>query len=388
MAPGEGMEGEGNTVDFEVTLTLASTMTRTEAVTVMFATSSGTATSGLDFTEKSEMLTFAADAEGDALTQTVSVAILDDDISEGTETFTVTLSSVSANAEIGTGTATGTINDDDGTTMVRVADAEADEGEEVKFKVTLSKASTSDVTVEYEVVIVAGNTASPGDVALGEGTLTIPAGQTSGTVSVATAQDAVREGSETFTLRLLSVSSNAEIGTGTATGTIPDDEPAEGQIALTSTLAEVREDASTATEVSVTASVDSPTDAAVTIALALSGTAKEGTDYTVSGAQSITITAGATLDKTVLTFTPINDNTYEGDETIRITGTATGYTSGSTTLTLTDDDRPPPPPPSGGGGASAPPPPPPPPPSPSFDDKAIAAQFYIQGTAIDPLVFP
>ena len=99
VAPGEGMEGEGNTVDFEVTLTLASTMTRTEAVTVMFATSSGTATSGLDFTEKSEILTFAADAEGDALTQTVSVAILDDDISEGPETFTVTLSSVSPNAE-------------------------------------------------------------------------------------------------------------------------------------------------------------------------------------------------------------------------------------------------------------------------------------------------
>ena len=119
----------------------------------------------------------------------------------------------------------------------------------------------------------------------------------------------------------------------------------------------------------------------------MSGTAKEGTDYTVSGTQIIIIAAGATLDKTVLTFTPINDNTYEGDETIRITGTATGYTSGSTTLTLTDDDRPPPPPPSGGGGAS-PPPPPPPPPSPSFDDKTIAAQFYIQGTAIAPLVFP
>ena len=174
----------------------------------------------------------------------------------------------------------------------------------------------------------------------------------------------------------------------TAQGTIIDNDvrvpPPTGAITLTVDPSSVREDAGTTTEVSVTASVDSPTDAAVTVALALSGTANEGTDYTVSGTQSITIAAGETLDKTALTFTPINDAAYEGDETIRITGTATGYTSGSTTLTLTDDDRPPPPP-SGGGGASPPPPPPPPP---FFDDKTIAAQFYIQGTAIAPLVFP
>ena len=130
---------------------------------------------------------------------------------------------MSPNAEIGTETATGTINDDDGTPLVSVKKAEAVEGEDVVFEVTLSRASTSDVTVKYEVVIVAGNSASPGDVALGEGTLTIPAGQTLRTVSVATTQDAIREGPETFTLRLLSVSSNAEIGTGTATGTIPDE---------------------------------------------------------------------------------------------------------------------------------------------------------------------
>ena len=387
---------EGEAVAFTVTLTLPNDMARNEDVTVMYATSSGTATEGTDYTAKSGTLNFAADAEADdqmQIMKTVSVATTDDEISEGAETFTLTLSSVSANAEIGTGTATGTINASDGTPMVSVADASADEGEEVKFEVRLSKASTSDVIVEYEVVIVAGNSASPDDVALRKGTVTIRAGELKGTVSVATTDDEIREGPETFTLRLLSVESkNAAIDAndGSATGTIPDDEPvpAEGQIRLTLTPAEVREAAGTTTEVSVTASVDSPTDAAVTVSLVLSGTATEGTDYTVSGTQSITIAAGATLDKTALTFTPINDAAYEGDETIRITATATGYTSGSTRVTLIDDDEPSTPVSSGGGGASSPPPPPPPPPSPSFDDETIAAQFYIQGTAIDPLVFP
>ena len=388
---------EGEDVEFEVTLTLANDMTRTEAVTVDYATSDGTATSSpdgvdADFARVSGTLTFAADATGADLTQTVSVATTPDEISEAPETFTLTLSSVSPNAKIGTGIATGTINDDDDTPLLSVADTTATEGAPVVFTVSMSKVSTEAVTVDYESVIESGNTASPDDLALGSGTLTISAGSTSGTVSVQTTEDAVRERDETFTLRLSNASSNAAIADedGRATGTIEDDDNyvSKGQIKLTLTPAAVREDAGTTAEVSVTASVDSPTDAAVTISLALSGTAKESTDYTVSGTQSITIAAGATSDKTALTFTPINDNTYEGDESILITGTATGYTSGSTTLTLIDDDRPPPPPPSGGGGASPPPPPPPPPPSPSFDDETIAAQFYIQGTAIDPLVFP
>ena len=399
VADAEATEGDDEVV-FMVTLTLDNTMTRTEDVTVDYKTSPGTATAA-DFTETRGTLTFTPDETTDEdLTKPVPVAINDDEISEDVENFTLTLSNQSDNAVIGTATATGTIYDNDGTPMLNVEDAEAPEGDEgvsrMAFTVSLRPASTEDVTVTYEAILVAGNNASLTDFESGSKKLTIPMGKTSGMAYVNIKGDAVDEPDETFTLRLSnpSPSDKAEIGDGSAIGTIiDDDDPVvppvpPGKITLTMDPSEVREDAGTTTEVSVTASVDSPTDAAVTVALALSGTAKEGTDYTVSGTQSITIAAGATLDKTVLTFTPINDNTYEGDETIRITGTATGYTSGSTTLTLTDDDRPPPPPPSGGGGASPPPPPPPPPPSPSFDDETIAAQFYIQGTAIDPLVFP
>ena len=64
----------------------------------------------------------------------------------------MTLSSVSPNAEIGTGTAIGTINDDDGTPMLSVKDAKAPEGDEgvsrMEFTVSMTKASTEDVTVD------------------------------------------------------------------------------------------------------------------------------------------------------------------------------------------------------------------------------------------------
>ena len=365
---------EGEDVEFEVTLSVATD----EAVTVQYRTEDGSATAGEDYMATSGTATIAAgDTEA-----TVSVPTIDDNSVEEAEpeTFTLTLSDPS-NAELSAtmSSAQGSITDNESPTPI-VADASAVEGEDVEFTVTLSKSSDVAQEFPYRISIEGDDTATPDDFVDfvgGSGTLTIAAGATETMVSVPTVDDDLVEEDETFTLT---------VGGVTAQGTIINNDvrvpPPTGAITLTVDPSSVREDAGTTTEVSVTASVDSPTDAAVTIALALSGTATEGTDYTVSGTQSITIAAGETLDKTALTFTPINDAAYEGDETILITGTATGYTSGSTTLTLTDDDRPPPPP-SGGGGASPPPPPPPPPP-PSFDDKTIAAQFYIQGTAIDP----
>ena len=374
---------EGDTLKFVVTLALNSTEARSEAVTVDYATSYGTATSA-DFTEAKGTLTFAAsDTE-----KTVAVVTTEDAVREGNETFTLALSSPSANATIGTATATGTIFDDDGTPTLSVADARATEGDTLKFAVALSPVSSEAVTVDYETVILAGNSASANDLTLGSGTLTFAAGAGLATVAVATTQDVFRERDETFTLRLLNASATATIGTATATGTIVDDEdyPVFGQISLTVSPTRVREDAETTAAVSVVAAVQSPPDAATTIALTLSGTASQGTDYTVSGTQSITIPAGALSAKTELAFRPINDDADEGSETIYIVGSAAGYTSGSTTLTLTDDDKSSPPVSSGGGGGGGAPLPPPP--APSFDNEAIAAQFYIQDMAIDRLVFP
>ena len=99
-------EAPGATLDFAVTLSRAAS----ETVAVDWATSSGTATAGSDYTEASGTLTFTV---GET-TKTVSVAVLDDSHDEGEETMTLTLSNVSgAGVWLSDATATGTIENSD-----------------------------------------------------------------------------------------------------------------------------------------------------------------------------------------------------------------------------------------------------------------------------------
>ena len=100
-----------------------------------------------------------------------------------------------------------------------VADAEVEEGPNavLSFSVTLSRAPSSTVTVDYAT---ADGTATAGsDYTAVSGALTFAAGETEKTVSVPVLDDAHDEGSETLTLSL-SNASGAYIEDGTATGTI------------------------------------------------------------------------------------------------------------------------------------------------------------------------
>lgn len=81
----------------------------TDAMTVDYATTNGTATSGADYAALSGTLNFAS---GDT-TATVSITISDDAIYEGDENFTFTLSNPSTGATLGTASATVTIADNE-----------------------------------------------------------------------------------------------------------------------------------------------------------------------------------------------------------------------------------------------------------------------------------
>ena len=95
---------EGSAVVFTVSLSAASS----QQVSVAYATSGGSATSGTDFSETSGTLTFAANETS----KTVSVATTEDSDHEADENFTLTLSNPTY-ATLGDATAIGTINDDD-----------------------------------------------------------------------------------------------------------------------------------------------------------------------------------------------------------------------------------------------------------------------------------
>ena len=111
-----------------------------------------------------------------------------------------------------------------------VSDARATEGALVEFTVSLSAASSQQVTVQYAT---SGVTAQSGtDFTAASGTLTFAANETSKTVSVATTADAADEDNETFTLTLSSPT-NAVLGDATATGTIVNDDEPEDTVSPT-----------------------------------------------------------------------------------------------------------------------------------------------------------
>ena len=184
-----------------------------------------------------------------------------------------------------------------------------------------------------------GGTATPGTdyPAVTDFVITIPSGQTSGTATLSfdPTGDGLAEGGETVIL----TGSATGLTAGTATLTITDDDPAPTAVTLSLNPAAVGESA-TATAVTVTASLNnSPLPTATTVAVSRTGgTATSGTDYPAVTDFMVTIQAGQTSGTAQLSFDPSEDSLAEGDETVILTGSATGLTAGTATLTITDDD--------------------------------------------------
>src|SRR5262249_30621086 len=109
---------------------------------------------------------------------------------------------------------------------IEIGDATVTEGNTgtalAVFTVTLSAPSAQPVTVQYGT---ANGTGTAGrDYQAKSGILSIPAGQTTGTITVPVIGDRLGEPDETFVVNL-SGATNATIADGQAVGTIVDDEP-------------------------------------------------------------------------------------------------------------------------------------------------------------------
>ena len=221
------VEGNSNTIDavFTVTLNPAST----QAVAVDYATSDGTAEAGSDYIAASGTLTI----EAGATLNTITVGIIGDTAVERNETFTVTLRNPlnAVLSRLGHAVATGVITDNDESSLT-IADTYVSEGNsgttDVVFTVTLNPASTQTVTVDYAT---SDGTAEAGsDYIAASGTLTIEAGTTLNTITVAMIGDTVVEQDETFTVTLKQPS-DAVIERAKATGTIANDDVPFGPVA-------------------------------------------------------------------------------------------------------------------------------------------------------------
>ena len=218
MSIGNATVTEGQSASFTVTLS----KTSSSAVTFTYATVDGTALAGSDYTSTSNSRTIPAGST----TTTITVPTTDDTRDEvDSETFRVLLSNV-AGATLTDGDGLGTINDNDAPPTLTINDpAPAAEGANIGFTVTLSAVSDRTVTVSW--------TASPGDggndaddaeaedYTPASGTLTIPAGSPTGTITIGAVNDTITEVAEKFTVTLSSPS-NATIagGSGSGIGTI------------------------------------------------------------------------------------------------------------------------------------------------------------------------
>jgi hypothetical protein len=217
---------EGNTGTNDAAFTVTLSKSSTKAVTVTYTTADGSATAGQDYTASTGTVTFAPGV----VSQVINVAVLGDTAVEPTETFTVVLANPSG-VTISQATAKATITDDDATVPqppnVSIGNASKAEGNSgtsnMTFTVTLSKAATGAVTVNYAT---SNGTATAGqDYTAATGTVTFAAGETSKTITVAVAGDATVETDESFTVTL-SNPTGATITTASAIGSITNDDTA------------------------------------------------------------------------------------------------------------------------------------------------------------------
>ena len=361
--PSSVSEGaSATTVTVTASVSAGVTFPAAKAITVAVGKSGDGATKGTDYAVVPNFtLTIAAGQTSGTATFTLT-PIQDTVGYEDSETITVEGSATGVTV---TGTSV-SLTDDDTTAISLSVNPSSVKESAGATEVTVTASTSGGVTFLADQTLSvkiskSGDTATEGtdyeDVA--DLTITIAKGQTSGTATftLTPKNDKVVEGNETITLHGTLQSSNAQ-ALGMAVGeslvsmasitptitpasvSLTDDDTAA--ISLAVNPSSVSEGA-TATSVTVTASINGGvtllSDQSITVSVGKSGdTATEGTDYATVADLTITITAGQTSGTGTFTLTPTNDTVAEGDETITVGGSTTGYTVGGTSVTLSDDD--------------------------------------------------
>jgi hypothetical protein len=327
----EGNVGSGGTAAFDVTLSRSSGQT----VMVDYATTGGTAISGLDYSPiLLQTLTFSPGTTK----QTVNVQIVGETLSEGQETFTLGLSNPSGGGlDVAHTTATATILNDDGpaatVTIATPAAPTVESNGTAAVDVTLSN-SALPVVATWKTVD--GTATAGSDYTATTGIVTFLTNGTQ-TITVPVTNDSLDENDEAFSVVLTSVTD--AIGAGaSAIVTIADDD-ATPTLAVSGTP--VNEgNAGDVTQVSVTVTLSAPSGRTVTVDHATTAvTATAGADYTAAAPGTLTFLPGQT-SKT-LTVEVLGDNVDEIDETLSVVlsnAVNAGISSGTGTVTITDDD--------------------------------------------------
>jgi acylphosphatase len=303
------------------TITAQLSSSSAQTVTVPF-TVGGTATNPADYTISASPITIPA---GNT-TGTITVTVVADAVAEPNETVVVTMGTPTNAAQGATTVHTVTITGQVPTVSFTAAAQTVAEGVgTATITAQLSSSSTQAVTVPFTV---SGTATSPADYTISASPITIPAGNTTGTITVTVVADAVAEPNETVVVTMGTPTNAAQGATTVHTLTITGQVPT---VSFTAAAQSVAEGVGTAT---ITAQLSSSSTQVVTVPFTVGGTATNPADYTIS-ASPLTIPAGNTTG--TITVTVVADGVAEPDETVIVTlGTPTNATLGATTVhTLT-----------------------------------------------------
>jgi hypothetical protein len=224
-------------------------------------------------------------------------------------------------------------------TLVSVAasNPNADEQGSVNGTFTITRTGDSSVplTVNYTV---AGTATSGSDYTALPGSVTFLAGATSTNIIVQAIDDNISELTETVVLNITG-SANYGVTTGSATVSILDNEATEVSISLAQSENRLLEGYS-ASKVGFQLTRRGLISSALTVNLSYSGTATLGADYNGPTTASL----GSGVATASINLTPIDDELYEGNETVHVSVAAgTGYNIGATntaSAVIIDDDYP------------------------------------------------
>ncbi|MYI56731.1 MAG: hypothetical protein F4062_06865 [Acidimicrobiia bacterium] len=270
---------------------------------------------------------------------TLSVRTVDDTAAEANSTITATIDA-STRYTIGTPkSATVTANDDDTTPTVTIRSTSSlvTEGDLVGITVHRSGPTTSPLTIQL-TISETGDMIAPDD----EGSIsfTIPAGQITAALSVATVDDTTDEDDSTITVTI-SDGGGLTIGSPSMrSATIRDDDRPLSTVTIAPGTSPITEGAFAHFTITRT----DPTTHRLTVAVTVAETG-EMVHVDDQGAQLVTIRAGQT--SATLEVATVDDTADEDDSTITATITrdpySTRYTIGtpnSATITTNDNDSP------------------------------------------------
>jgi len=323
--------------------TFTRTGNTTTALTVNF-TVGGNATYNTDYTQtgaatfsgSNGTVTFAANST----TATVTIDPTADTTVELAETVQLTLANASTYNVVTNTPVTGTITNDDATPNVNLAISPSTGTEAGTTAITVTATASQAVVGAQTVNVALSGTATAADFT---GTIptsiTIPAGQTTGSFTVNINNDALVEGNETGTFTISNPSPGITLGT-TTTGNVAITDNDFPTVNLS--VSPVTSTETGSPVITVTATASQAVVGAQTVNVALSGTATAA-DFTGTIPTSITIPAGQTTGSFTVNIN--NDALVEGNETgtFTISNPSPGITLGTTTtgnVAITDNDFP------------------------------------------------